>query len=464
MTHFNWFEFYKETKATLALFETIIVTGAGFLLGNWFLPEEPFFAVQGFTWLMIGPLLSGLRYGFGYSLSSVLFIIALLLIARSYQLPWVNGSIPLMGLALLMIAFVTGEFSNYWKRRIKKLEASVRYLNQNLNQTDNTFNILEKSHQRLEQLIVSQSSLRDSILAMREQFMNAKLEHDNLVELGPIILRVLSDHGAIQEASLYAVNKDQSSNSKPISSLWNPVSLDLTDPLVCEAMTTKKTIAIKKQLVDEQGYSGSVLLAIPLADVFGNLWGIITVSKIPFRCYCPENIKMISILAGYMGDLLAQKISPVFSEVRDEKLRVFLQEVQRCILNVEDYSISSTLISLEFTNQQNVATMKKLILNNKRCLDQSWEGLSQRGNQVLILLLPMTTRTLVDSYNTRLEQLLKECFQVQNFQAAGISFHLHELLPTDEAIQAVYSMTTQLRIVNPSPVNLVTQKNYATIA
>jgi uncharacterized protein Usg len=238
----NWLS--KNPGSKFAVVDTMVITCLGALLGYWFSPDTPFFATQGITWLIIGPLLSGLRYGFAYALSSVLMIVGLLLFTRFHQLPWSNGSLQTMVLALLVIAFVTGEFNHYWRRKLKKLEASVRYLDKRLIQAGNTSNILEQSHQRLEQLVASQSSLRDCILAMREQIGSTESDNDHLSKLGPVILRFLSDHADIQEASLYAIDSDNCLNPKAICSLGNPVSLDVTNPLVTEAIASRKTVTI----------------------------------------------------------------------------------------------------------------------------------------------------------------------------------------------------------------------------
>jgi hypothetical protein len=449
----NWLS--KNPGSKFAVVDTMVITCLGALLGYWFSPDTPFFATQGITWLIIGPLLSGLRYGFAYALSSVLMIVGLLLFTRFHQLPWSNGSLQTMVLALLVIAFVTGEFNHYWRRKLKKLEASVRYLDKRLIQAGNTSNILEQSHQRLEQLVASQSSLRDCILAMREQIGSTESDNDHLSKLGPVILRFLSDHADIQEASLYAIDSDNCLNPKAICSLGNPVSLDVTNPLVTEAIASRKTVTIKKRIINEQGYCGSTLLAIPLVDVFGNLWAIINVNKIPFRSYTPENIKMIAVLASYIGDELGQKMLSNFPETEDQNLRRFLVEVQRCIQNKADKELPSAIISIEFRDQSNFDSLKTLLLENKRSLDLSWEGLNQRQNKVLFLLLPITSSGTVKAYKSRCKYLLKKQFSISNFRTAGIYFHHHNLQAMDKASNVVFGMTTQIKFDNPQQLKLL---------
>jgi hypothetical protein len=447
LLHSYWPRKNKDPQFASAAIETLVISSLTVLLGYWFSSDTPFFATQGITWLMIGPLLSGLRYGFAFALSSALIIIGLLF-AYFHQLPWPNDSLLTVCLALLMIAFVAGEFNHYWTRKLKKLEASVRYLDQRLVQAGNTSKILEQSHQRLEQSVASQSSLRDCIHAMREQIRGADLGNHRLFELGPVILRFLSDHGDIQEASLYAIDSDNRLNPKAICTLGNLANIDLTNPLVTEAIASRKTVAIKKQIIDEQDYCGSTMLAIPLVDVFGNLWAIINVHKIPFRSYRPENITMIAVLASYIGDEVGQKMSSDFAETKDQNLRRFLVEVQRCIQNIADYALPSAMISIEFKDQNNFDSLKSLLSENKRSLDLLWEGLNQRQNKVLFLLLPFTSGDVVKTYQSRFEHLLKERFSIQNFQVSGIFFHHHNLQSMDNASDVIFGMTTQLKVDN----------------
>jgi hypothetical protein len=448
LIHSYWPAKNKDLQFATAAIETIVISSLAVLFGYWFSSDSSVIAAQQITWLVIGPLLSGLRYGFAYALSSAFIIIGLLFV-RFHQLPGANDSLLTVCLALLMTAFVAGEFNHYWRRKLKKLEASVRYLDQRLAQADNTSKILEQSHQRLEQSVASQSSLRDCILAMREQISSTDSDNDHLSKLGPIILRFLSDHADIQEASLYAIDNDNCLNPKAICTLGNPVSLDITNPLVTEAIAGRKTVTIKKQIIDEQGYCGSTLLAIPLVDVFGNLWAIINVHKIPFRSYTPENIKMIAVLASYIGDELGQKMLSDFSETEDQYLRRFLVEVQRCIQNKADEALPSAIISIEFKDQNNFDSLKTLFLENNRSLDLSWEGLNQRQNKVLFLLLPFTSNDTVKAYKSSCEYLLKERFSIPNFQAAGIYFHHHDLQAMDKASDVVFGMTTQIKFDHP---------------
>jgi hypothetical protein len=461
MVHSNWLNNYIDLKFSTALAETIVITSLSILLGYWFLPNTPFFATQGFSWLIIGPLLTGLRYGLVYALVSVLLILEILIFARAYQLPWANGYLPTIGFALVIIAFIAGEFRGYWERKLKKLRASVQYLDERHNEACSAFNIIKISHERLEESVISQASLRDNVLNARKLIMDSNLKSGSLSDAGSIILRILSDYGNIQSATLYKIDKNQHILSEAISSIGDPVSLNLMDPLLTEAIRTKKTISLQDHINDKKHYNGLLLLAVPLTDVFGGLLGIIAVHKMPFRSYTPENIKLISVLAIYIGDFFTQSISPAFMEIQNEEFRSFLLQVQRCIQNVATYNIPSSIVCFEFKNQQNFETTKVQFLEKKRCLDQAWMEKNEYGNQVIFLLLPLTTSLAVNSFKIRLERSLDEKFSFQNFQAANITFHQHDLLPMDNVIDVMNLLTAQLETDKPPHLTVIEKKRYA---
>ncbi|MCK5830733.1 MAG: hypothetical protein KAH20_10575 [Methylococcales bacterium] len=461
MIYTNWLNNYTDLRFSTAIAETVGITGLSMILGYWFLPTTPFFATQGFSWLIIGPLLIGLRYGLLFALFSVLLIIEILFLARGSQLPWADGSLPTIGFALIAIAFIAGEFRNYWERKLKRLRASVQYLDERHNEACSAFNIMKVSHERLEESIVSQVSLRDNVLNVRKLIMDSNLHNGSLTDAGSIILRILSEYGDIQSATLYKIEKNHHIVSDAIASIGDSITLNLMDPLLTEAIKMKKTVSLQDHSNDKKHYNGLLLLAVPLTDVFGNLLGIIAVNKMPFRSYTPEKIKLISILSVYIGDFFAQSISPAFMEIKNEEFRNFLLQVQRCIQNVATYNVPSSIVCFEFKNQQNFEMTKMQFLEKKRCLDQAWIEPNKYGNQVIFLLLPLTNSLAVNSFKTRLERLLDEDFSFQNFQAANISFHQHDLLPIDNVIDVMNLLTAQLETDKPPHMKVIEKKRYA---
>jgi len=427
----DWRQAYPKTNPVVAFGESLSLTLLGIALGYWFAPTFPFFTKNGLTWLMFGPLLTGLRYGFVYALTSALLVLGILLLAQDYQLPWAQGSISTLGISLLLIAFATGEFRNYWHRRIKTLHAAVRYMDERLNELSTAFNIIKYSHDDLEQLVVSQESLRNSIISVRKQIMMSNLHEGTLAEVGAVILRQLSDYGNIQEACLFEISGNTEYNPEPVAFIGNRVEIKMSDPLLNEAIKTAKTVSLKQEFITSSAHS--LLLAVPIVDAFGEIWGVVAVNKMPFRDFRTDNIKLISILSGYIGDLLGKRAHSISN--RDEDVQIFMLQIERCIKDIAEYKLPSAIVILEFKHDQYYSAMSTYILERKRGLDQSLAITYKNGNKLLFLLMPLTSAKDSESRTLQMEQYFKETFEITNFSKSGISYLHQELSATDKVAE-----------------------------
>jgi hypothetical protein len=441
---------FSGTSFFSALIETAMLTGLGFLLGYWFSSDNIFFAIPGFTWLVIGPLLVALRYGFFFTLISIFFTIIILWIAQAYHLSWaVNGSISSLSMMLLWVGFIAGSFRSYWGRQESKLEATVNYLDKQLIEMTNAYSLTKISHDRLQEMVVSRVSLRDTVLDVRRQILNVdvSIRNGNLTDVAPIVLRALEDYGDIQLASLHHVKKNKVIDSTVVGAIGkHKVSIKSNDALLQKAIESKKTVSLKGQLGEDSPYQGSLVLAVPLVDSTGKIWGIVAVHQMPFRSYRPENLKLIATLAGYVGDLIGRKNYSLGVNVHDTELHLFLIQVQRCIQDISSYGLPSAIIGFEFKNKEHYKTVSALLLHRKRGLDQSWMTRNRHDNKVLWLLLPLTAETELEAYKVQILTLLRDRFAFKNFQDAGISFHQRMLFPYQGAADALESVAQKLEV------------------
>ena len=441
---------FSGTGFLSAWVETAALTGLGFLLGYWFLPENIFFAVSGFTWLMIGPLLVALRYGFFYTLVSIFLTIIILLIAEAYQASWaVDGPLSGLSLMLLWVGFIAGSFRSYWGRQESKLEATAKYLDKQLTEITNAYSLTKISHDRLQEMVVSRVSLRDTVLDVRKQILNVdiSIRNGNLVDVAPVVLRALSDYGDIQLASLHHVKDNKTIDAMAIGSIGkHKVRIKAGDVLLQKAIESKKTVSLKGQLGEDSPYKGSLVLAVPLVDSTGKIWGIVAVHQMPFRSYRPENLKLISTLAGYVGDLIGRKNYSLGVAVDDTDLHLFLLQIQRCIQDISNYDIPSAIIGFEFKNAKHYDTVSALLLYRKRGLDQSWVVTNQRENKVLWLLLPLTSEIEIEAYKVQILKLLRDRLAFKNFQDAGVLFHQSMLFPYQGAADAMEGVARKLYV------------------
>lgn len=433
-----------------SLIETVFLTLTGFLLGYWLLPEAPLFATQGFTWLIVGPFLSGLRYGFFHASFSIFLSLSIIISAYFYPLPWATeGSISTICLTLFWIGFISSGFKYYWEQKTIQLNAKSKYLDQQLTEITKAHSLTKISHDRLQELVVSQVSLRDTILEVRKQILNLGFnkENDYLKHVSSAILRVLSEYGDIQMASLHEVNSRQHINARAIDHIGkHKIRIDPKDPLLLEAIETRKTVSLKTQLLADKKYQGSLILAIPLADSSRKIWGIIAVYQIPFRSYHPDNLTLISTLSGYIGDLIGKQVYSSSTVIKNTELHAFILQIQRCILDLSSYNIPSSILSLEFKDNKHYKILEGLLLQRKRGLDQSWSSINRHGSPVLCFLMPLTSILELEPYKSDILKSIQEHYNFSSFQAAGILVHQTPLSPDDSVADVIDHLAEQLQI------------------
>ncbi|MFK5949183.1 MAG: PelD GGDEF domain-containing protein [Methylococcales bacterium] len=409
----------SATKTSTAVTETIVLTVLGIILGFWFTPGTAFFAVPGFSWLIIGPFLSGLRYGFVYSLNSALFLIAFMWSVSEYLALWSTVSFSSTALSILFIATVAGEFHNYWQRQINKLQVASDYLDRRLAEVSNAFNLIKISHDRLVQRTASRSTLRDSILAVRTHIMKAKLTDSDIVSLSGLILRIFADYGSIQQAGLYTLDEDGKFNSSAIAFFGGHFELNVDDVLLKKTLSELKTTSLKPELATKEEYSHLLLLAIPLVDVYGELRALILVNKMPFRAFRQDNIRLAAILGGHIADLISMKSSSDYTGSID--LQYFMLQLKRCMNDVKAFDLPGSIVCLQIDNKKHGSGINALVIGRQRGLDSVWALKNKQGKHCVFLLLPLTDSAGIEGYKVRLQLMIKENYGYKSLEDAGVT-------------------------------------------
>jgi hypothetical protein len=256
-----------------------------------------------------------------------------------------------------------------------------------------------------------------------------------LAEIGTVILRQFSDYGNIQEASLFEITNNAEYKSNPVAFIGNKVEIDMTDPLLNEAIKTAKTVSLKQEFINSNSHS--LLLAVPIVDTFGKIWGIIAVSKMPFRDFSMDNFKLLSILSGYIGDLLGKRAHSISGGDGDEDVQIFMLQIERCIKNVAEYNLQSAIVILEFKNDPYYSKMSTYILERERGLDQSLARTNKKGTRLLFLLMPLTSTKDSEKRTVQIEQYFRKTFAIKDFSESGISYLHQELSATDTAAEVM---------------------------
>ena len=121
-------------------------------------------------WLVLAPLLLGLRHGFTRALCSALCLDGLLLLEAR------GAGRPLPGvlcLGILLTAMLAGEFCDLWQRRLQQLDELNRYRREHLAHFTRAYHLLALSHERLERrALCNTRSLREALSELRRRLIH----------------------------------------------------------------------------------------------------------------------------------------------------------------------------------------------------------------------------------------------------------------------------------------------------
>ncbi|MFZ5593451.1 MAG: PelD GGDEF domain-containing protein [Pseudomonadota bacterium] len=421
----------KPAAPAIAWLETLAVTLAMPLLGLWLWPEDPLFIYTHFPWLVMAPLLAGLRYGFAYGFTSALLLI--LAIAVSWRWQW----LPIVhfpkeySLGLLLTGMLAGEFCDMWMRRTRRLAASNEYRRMRMDEFTRAYHLLKVSHDRLEhRLAANTQSLREALHSMRRQLLaTSATDNTSLLEQGDLILGILANYGQIQVASLYEVNSHAELEHPPIARLGTGRPLDAADPLITEALRSGQMACVDAGAKTPHEDDRTVLLAaIPIIDVTGRIWAIAAVHEMPFVAFQEDNLKFLAVMGGHIGDILANAIPGASGA--DGAAGEFSQHLRRSLEDARRYRLPAILVGLSFDIKHAPPDLIELIMARRRGLDQLWQTKRSNGTPLIFLLMPLTDGLGLEGYLARMERMLRERYGLP-LELAGVTVQSRELTGKD---------------------------------
>ena len=120
-------------------------------------PSDPFFINYEFPWLILAPVLAGLRYGFVAGITSATLLISL--VTSGFFLGWPGVSFfpEEMIIGLLLLTLISTEFRESWVRQTKLLDHKYNHLKLRMDKFARSYHLIKGSHYRLEQHLASQA-------------------------------------------------------------------------------------------------------------------------------------------------------------------------------------------------------------------------------------------------------------------------------------------------------------------
>ncbi|MCB1989260.1 MAG: PelD GGDEF domain-containing protein [Burkholderiaceae bacterium] len=403
-----------DIRPWVMLGETLLLPLIALVLGFAWNPLDPLWSAAAFPWSWLAPVILALRYGplAGLGGASVLLVGWL-----AFNVGHYDAFPQLFFLGGLILVMLVGEFSSLWQARTRRAETLQLYLDQRLEHLVRQYYLLRLSHDRLEQELIGRPmSMRDALSTLQEVGSDAQ---------GPeTLLRLLAQYCQLKTAELCPVVDDQL-GTKPLASLGTPRQVLESDPLVQQAIETRKLCHINQALAAQQ--HSRYLVAAPLLDLGGELYGLLLIEEMPFFSLQTENLQTINLLLGYYTDGLSmQALARPILQVLPDCPAPFAFEAQRLSHIRASTRVPSIIVALEFLPRAIARDYPQQIQRLKRELDESWL-ISAPERQILAVLMPLGDASTAEGYIQRLEAWSQQK-GAQPLAASGVFPHV---LPLD---------------------------------
>ena len=408
-------------RPLLALCEVAVLTCILPALGLWQNRQDPFFLHGGFPWLVLPPLITSLRYGFAHGLGSAATLcLVLLAFARRHHpaVPAFPGS---LAIGLLLTAMITGEFRDMWQRKLHRLHELSEYHQVLLQKFSRSYHLLATSHDRLERRVLANTrSLRETMTYLRERALSVAPSSPDGSELAHLMIEVLGSFGLLQVAALYRVDEHGILVPQVVAKLGNPKADPLSDPLIEEALRTKQLTCLRPEDTGPRSedsepirMSKALLAALPLVDVHGRVWALVTVQQMPFMALSQDHLNLLAVIGGHMGDLMALVAGGTVQ---------FHTSLLRTHSDARQHKLPGMLLGFVVNPAVAPPTLLGGLLEQHRVLDQQWLTRNQQGHSVLLMVVPLTDIEGARGLVQRLEDFCEQRYG-KSLSAAGVQIH-----------------------------------------
>jgi hypothetical protein len=377
-------------------------------LGLWLNPTDPLFVRSAFPWAVLVPLVAGLRYGFAPGFGAAAALVFAMVAAWKGALPLhipANELPAQRTVGLLLAGMITGEFSGLWHRRIEALESVHAHQRLRFESFVRSYQALRISHDLLEgRLGGAAPTLRDALRALAD----LPAEGPGSEALGPRILELFTTFAEVRQGALFlAAEPGGPLSAKPAAALG--AAPELTDPLVEEALRRREVVAFDSAVsaATSTARPQAVVLAVPLEDVEGRVWGLLAVTDLPFAAFGAEAPARFAALAGHVADRLAFEAPGRPTDDRHaEGVLAFTRRLRRAAHDRRVHGLASGVVQFAVEGKR-AAELVETIAGQRRVTDQVLTSPARDGRSIVTLLLPMTDDIGVARYLGRVETAVR---------------------------------------------------------
>jgi beta-phosphoglucomutase-like phosphatase (HAD superfamily) len=394
--------------------------------GLWLNPSDPLFARSAFPWAILAPLIAGVRYGFapGFAAAAALGLATVAAWKGTIPLRFPAGDLSAeRTVGLLLCGMLTGEFSGLWRRRLEALETLHAHQKLRFEGLVRTHQALRVAQDLLESRLGGDTpTLREALRALADL---AVADDARQEPLAAKLLDLFATFAQVRQGAVFLASEPDAPLPAKATAALGPAP-DLGDAIVEEALRRREVVAFDSAVAATKAGSraGAVVLAAPLQDVEGRLWGVLTVSDLPYSAYGAESRARIATLAGHVADLLAFGAPRRLAEPQhEESVEGFTRRLQRAAHDRRAHGIASGVVQFSLEGNR-AAALAAAIVKQRRITDTVLASRRRDGGETVTLLLPMTDDLGIARYLGRVEAVVRETTGVA-LREAGVRIVEH---------------------------------------
>jgi hypothetical protein len=391
------------------------------LIGAWVSRRDPLFVHAAFPWSVVAPLIAGVRYGFAAGFGCAALIVFTMLGAWQHVLPlplplaFPSEEFPMqLGVGLLIVGMLAGEFSDLWKRRLQGLETEQQQLRRRFDGFARTYQALRLSHDLLESRVAGMTTtVREGLRALGE----GGFSRADPATSARRVLELFATHCDARVAAVYLCEDDSDQLPELPTARLGELTVRRDHPLIVEALRRKAVASVtfadppasasassstsaSASAVSSPSGATDLLIAAPFVDLDDRVRGLLVVADMPFMAFGPETLRRVAVLSGRLGDLLGAE-----RDARGEdraSVAAFTRALQRALRDRRAHGLLAGVVRFAITPRAD-AGLAPYLSGQRRTTDRALASTAAGGGAAVTVLLPLTDEIGVARYLARVE-------------------------------------------------------------
>lgn len=367
-------------------------------------PTDPLGVVAGFPFAAAASIVFAARYGSSWGAAcAVLASLGFFIVGSTYSAT--SAQLLALSVGTLIMSVLIGDVCNAWRTRSARAEAENQYLRHRLKEFSNDYHVLKVSHGQLEEFMAGQRmSLREALHRCKPMLTAS----EEGLQAGSELMAIFAQFCSVQVAGLYAMKDNEHVNPQPISTHGNMGDLPAFDPLLKLAVEHRELVSVKLASHATNSHEAGLLAVVPIVDSQGHMHGVLAVRDMHFMAFQQENLNILALLGGYVGDMLTRSRGAAQS-----RTGWFLAELDTALRFARENAVQSSLLCLQFEPTEFVNDVSEMVSTNIRSLDSSWLPATKNGSTTVVILLPLIAETECNAYLRRIGQSVRDEFDLE---------------------------------------------------